>query len=70
VVVGNIPAGSLALPELAVKAGPVDEALHVTVGVEEEVVRRWGVINGSSVGLQGEAGEGTTIDIEEPFVIT
>jgi hypothetical protein len=69
-VVGNIPAGGSALPELAVKAGLVDEALHVTVGLEEEVVRRWSVVNGTSVGLQGEAGDGTTVDVEEPFVIT
>ena len=31
---------------------------------------RWGQLNGTEVGRQGEVGEGTSIDFEEPVVIT
>ena len=31
---------------------------------------RWGELNGTEVGRQGEVGEGTSIDFEEPVVIT
>ena len=30
---------------------------------------RWGVVNNVTQELQGEPGEGTTVDFEEPFVI-
>ena len=32
-------------------------------------MRRWGVVGNVSQEVQGEAGEGTTIDREEPFVL-
>ena len=31
---------------------------------------RWGQLNGTELGRQGEVGEGTSIDFEEPVVIT
>ena len=65
--------------------GPLDEAFHAEVSVEEEVVWRWGVDNGTEVErqvihtsmaamihspTQGESGDGTSIDYEEPVVLT
>lgn len=71
VIVGNIPTDGKTYPEFVVKGpGPRDEAFHVMIGLEEETVWSWGVNNGSMEGQQGEAGEGTTIDVEEPFVLT
>ena len=40
------------------------------VDVPNDVVQRWGVVDNETLERQGEAGEGTTIDVEEPFVIT
>ena len=31
---------------------------------------RWGELNGTELDRQGEVGEGTSIDFEEPVVIT
>ena len=71
VIVGNIPTDGKVYPEFVVAGpGPRDEAFHVMIGLEEETVWRWGVNNGTTEGQQGEAGEGTTIDAEEPFVLT
>ena len=51
-------------------ANGFDEAFHMLVDVPNDVVQRWGVVDNETLELQGEAGEGTTIDVEEPFVIT
>ena len=51
-------------------ANGFDEAFHMLVDVPNDVVQRWGVVDNETLELQGEVGEGTTIDVEEPFVIT
>ena len=50
--------------------GPMDEAFHAELSVEEEVVWRWGVDNGTMVERQGRPGDGTSVDFEEPVVLT
>ena len=64
--------------------GPMDEAFHAELSVEEEVVWRWGVDNGTMVErqvirawqpsydppTQGRPGDGTSVDFEEPVVLT
>ena len=37
--------------------------------VEQEFIERWGVSGNITMGLQGERGDGTTIDKDEPFII-
>ena len=37
--------------------------------LEEEYIRRWGVLDNVTEDLQGQPGDGTTIDREEPFII-
>ena len=46
-----------------------DEALHIKVDVNENVVLRWSFYDNSTQEPQGEPGDGTSIDLEEPFVI-
>lgn len=50
-------------------ADGIDEALHVEFDVKAEVVRRWSVYENVTGEIFGAAGDGTSIDLEEPFVI-
>ena len=69
-LVGTIPEDSKDFPEIII-TGPNDtEALHVKIGVIEEVVWRWAVLTNVPVSTVGTAGDGTTIDYDKPFMIT
>ena len=68
-VVGKIPEGAKDLPEVIFHGNGSDEAFHIQIDAEMEYVRRWGVYNNATIGEAGEAGDGTTIDIEEPFIL-
>ena len=46
-----------------------DEAFHMLVDIPNDVVKRWGVLDNTTMEMLGELGEGTTIDHDEPFVI-
>ena len=37
--------------------------------LEEEYIRRWGVMANITENVQGQPGDGTTIDRDEPFII-
>ena len=50
-------------------ADGIDEALHVMFDVKKEVVYRWSVLDNVTQEIFGIEGEGTSIDLEEPFVI-
>ena len=39
------------------------------VDIKNEVVQRWAVVNNETQEILGEPGEGTSIDLDEPFVI-
>ena len=43
-----------------------DEAFHFPV---QEFIQRWAVPENITSGLVGEPGEGTTIDVDEPFLL-
>ena len=65
-----MPEDSKEYPEI-VLIGPNDtEALHVKLGVVEDVVWRWAVLTNVTVDNVGNVGDGTTIDFDEPFMIT
>ena len=34
-----------------------------------EFVQRWAVTENTTTGLAGEAGDGTTVDLDEPFIL-
>ena len=69
-LVGTVPEDSKDYPEIII-TGPNDtEALHIKIGVIEEVVWRWAVVTDVPVSNVGTAGDGTTIDFDEPFMIT
>ena len=68
-VVGKIPVDAEDLPEIIFQGNGTDEAYHVQINHELEFVQRWGVVNNVSQGTTGEAGDGTTIDIDEPFIL-
>jgi hypothetical protein len=70
VLVGSVPEESKKFPEMII-TGPNDtEALHIKIGVVEDVVWRWAVLTNVSVENVGSDGDGTTIDFDEPFIIT
>ena len=45
------------------------EAFHVLVQPDLEFVQRWAVTENTTTGLAGEPGEGTTVDLDEPFIL-
>ena len=47
----------------------LDEAFHVEVDVKSEAVYRWSVLGNVTQEVFGSQGDGTSIDLEEPFVI-
>ena len=55
--------------EVIFAADGIDEALHVQFDVKNEVVYRWSVLDNVTQESFGTEGEGTSIDLEEPFVI-
>ena len=55
--------------EVVFAAEGIDEALHVQFDVKNEVVYRWSVLDNETQEIFGTEGEGTSIDLEEPFVI-
>ena len=44
----------------------IDEAFYFPV---QEFIQRWAVPENITSGLVGEPGEGTTIDVDEPFLL-
>ena len=67
-IVGTVPADSQDYPEIIITGPNATEALHVKIGVAEDVLWRWAVV-GAAVGYVGTEGDGTTIDYDEPFII-
>ena len=67
----SIPASSVLLSAffLTLILFLVQEAFHVLVSPVQEYVQRWAVIQNTTTGLVGQPGDGTTIDLEEPFIL-
>ena len=70
VIVGSVPEKSKECPEMIISGPNETEALHIKIGVVEDVVWRWAVLTNVSVENVGSDGDGTTIDFDEPFIIT
>ena len=68
-VVGTIPLQGEEPPEIIFAGEGLDEAFQVRIDTDRQVVSRWGVMENITQGEQGEPGEGTTIDRDEPFVL-
>ena len=69
-MVASVPQGSTANPNIAMMGTDAnDEALHVELDIANDYVKRWGVKNGTKVHEAGEPGDGTTIDVFEPFIM-
>ena len=47
----------------------LDEAFHVEIDVKKEAVYRWSILGNVTQDVFGTEGEGTSVDLEEPFVI-
>ena len=69
-LVGSVPEDSEEFPEMIITGPNETEALHIKIGVVEDVVWRWAVLTNVSVENVGSDGDGTTIDFDEPFIIT
>jgi hypothetical protein len=68
-VVGKIPADSEERPEIVFRGNGTDEAFHLRINVDSEYVERWANVQNATVGRAGEAGDGTSVDRDEPFVL-
>ena len=83
-VVGSIPSGSKDPLEIIFQGEGPKEAFHVLVDPGDkktiinvdlnscpvqEFIQRWAVPENITSGLVGEPGEGTTIDVDEPFLL-
>ena len=82
-VVGSIPSGGKNPLEIIFQGEGPKEAFHVLVDPgdkknhieyllfppEQEFIQRWAVPENITSGLIGEPGEGTTIDLDEPFLL-
>ena len=42
---------------------------NLTICPVQEMIQRWGVPENITTGLVGEPGDGTTIDLDEPFLL-
>ena len=47
----------------------LDESFHILIDIERDMISRWGVFENITQEMQGNPGEGTSIDHEEPFVM-
>ena len=47
-----------------------NEPFHLMIDKADNVIHRWGMVDGEMVGKQGEPGDGTTIDYSESFTMT
>ena len=68
-IVGTIPLESEEALEVIFATGGLDEAFHIRVDADNEVVTRWGVSQNVTQEVNGLPGEGTTVDRDEPFVL-
>ena len=55
------------MAQVVFRINSTDEVLGVGVHLEEDYVHRWSKLGGEVAEEQGEPGDGTTIDISEPF---
>ena len=68
-IVGSVPLKAKRDLEVYFATNGTDEAFHICVKLDQEYVKRWGVHNNITEDLQGEPGDGTTIDRDEPFIM-
>ena len=84
-VVGRFPLESRHPLEIVFRGAGKREAFHVlvdpgdqmtqsvvdnlTICPVQELIQRWAVLEDSSVELVGDPGDGTTIDLDEPFLL-
>ena len=67
-LVGRVPEDSKAPLEVIFRGEEDKEAFHVLVDPRRNFIQRWAVPVNVTEGLTGEPGEGTTIDLDEPFL--
>ena len=51
------------------QAEGLDESFHILIDIKRDMISRWGVFENVTQETQGFAGDGTSIDHDEPFVI-
>ena len=69
-IVGRIPSESKTPMEIAfLGLESPKEAFHVLVDPVQEFIQRWAVTEENPVDVAGEPGDGTTIDLDEPFLL-
>merc|ERR1712083_103546 len=54
---------------IVLKTATNDEAFHITIALGLNTVYRYAFKNETVYNLVGEIGDGTTVDLDEPFVI-
>ena len=68
-LVGKIPEDSEHRPEIIFRGNGTDEAFHIRLDMEAEFIERWANSQNMTTSRSGYPGDGTSIDIDEPFII-
>jgi hypothetical protein len=68
-VVGKIPQDGQLPLEVVFRGEDTEEALHLLVSPGLEYVQRWAFTSNTTLGMVGRPGDGTTIDMDEPFIL-
>ena len=68
-LVGRVPEDSKAPLEVIFQGEGGREAFHVVVDPGRNFIQRWAVPANITEGLAGQPGDGTTIDLDEPFLL-
>jgi hypothetical protein len=69
-IVGVVPENVKTNPEFILTTDNENEAFHVMVDKKDNVIYRWGLVDGEVKERKGTPDDGTTIDYSEPFTMT
>ena len=69
-IVGVVPESVKENPEFILKTDNGNEPFHVMIDKTDNVIYRWGLVDGVVQEKQGIPLDGTTIDYSEPFTLT
>ena len=70
-IVGQISSSMRKFPEIILHGtASGDESFHILLDVEQKYIQRWSVLQGVEQLMEGKPFEGTTIDFDEPIILT
>ena len=68
-VIGSIPKFVTSVPSILIADNEGNSGIHINIDLKKKMVARYSILNGTMSEIGGAAGDGTSIDFEEPFVL-